>query len=321
MGATHATALSQLPDASLAAVCANDERRLSGDLTDVGGNLGTTFGKLDFSHVRKYRRWQELVEDRSIDVIDICLPTEFHAPVAEAALQAGKHVFCEKPMALKERDCESMIDTARKTGRLLMVGQVLRFFPVYKLLKDSIASGKWGRIRSTTFIRRCGMPQWSKWLGDEERSGGALMDLLIHDIDQALWQFGQPDRVSAKSMGAPDTMMAALIYPEGPEVRIQGGWFAPETSFSMSYQARFDRAELEMTLDGVTVSDAAGVRESVELPAEDPYREQLGYFLECCRNGSQPERCMPRESANAVKVALLLKQSRADGGTQLKCAV
>ena len=87
----------------------------------------------------------------------------------------------------------------------------------------------------------------------------------------------------------------------------------------MSYQARFDRAEVEMTLDGVTVSDAAGQRKKLELTEEDPYREQLAYFLGCCRDGAQPERCKPEESANAVKVALLLKESRANGGTPLKC--
>lgn len=320
MGATHATALVKSAGATLAAVCASDERRLGGDLSDVGGNLGTTFGQLDFSAVRKYRKWQELVDDPALDVVDICLPTEFHAPVALAAFKAGKHVFCEKPMALTNEQSQSMIDAARETGRLLMIGQVLRFFPAYKALKQAITSGDWGRVRSATFIRRCGVPQWSKWLTDESRSGGALLDLLVHDIDQALWQFGLPDRVAAKSMGEPDTIMATLIYPSGPEVRIQGGWFAPETPFSMSYQVRFDRAEMEMTLDGVTLSDATGTRRTLELKEEDPYGEQLAYFLRCCQSGEQPALCRPEESASAVKVALLLKQSRAAGGEQLKCS-
>ena len=321
MGATHATALTHLKENRLAAVCASDERRLNGDLSDVGGNLGTTFGQLDFSSVSKYRNWRDLVSDKSVDIADVCLPTEFHAPVSLAALQAGKHVFCEKPMALTNEESQSMIGAAKEAGRLLMIGQVLRFFPAYKALKQAITSARWGRVRSATFIRRCGTPQWSKWLTDEARSGGALLDLLVHDIDQALWQFGLPDRVAAKSIGDADTVMATLIYPGGPEVRIQGGWFAPETPFSMSYQVRFDQAEMEMTLDGVTVSDASGKRSQIELSGEDPYREQLAYFLNCCRSGDQPALCPPEESANAVKVALLLKQSRAAGGEQLKCSV
>ena len=321
MGATHATALSHLPDASLAAVCATNEKHLSGDLSDVGGNLGTTFGQLDFSAVKKYRRWQQVVDDEAIDVVDICLPTEFHAPVAKAALAAGRHVFCEKPMALNDADCEGMIEAARKSKRLLMVGQVLRFFPAYKKLKGFVQSGEWGRVRSVTFVRRAGLPQWSKWLSDDARSGGAILDLLVHDIDQVLWLFGAPDRISAKSIGEPDTMMATFIYPDGPEVRVQGGWFAPETPFSMSYQVRFDRAEVEMTLDGVTVSDEKGQRQRLELSGDDPYASQLGYFLECCRTGTSPLLCPPEESARAVQIASLLKQSRAEGGTQLKCSV
>ena len=320
MGATHATALTQLPH-RLAAVCASDETKLGGDLSSVGGNLGTTFRQLDFSAVNKYRDWKDLVADAAVDVVDICLPTEFHAPVALAALKEGKHVFCEKPMALTDAECQSMIEAAREEGHQLMIGQVLRFFPSYKALKRLVTSNQAGRVRSATFVRRCGIPQWSKWLTDEARSGGALLDLLVHDIDQVLWQFGMPDGVAAKSMGKPDTVMATLLYPNGPEVRIQGGWFAPEMPFSMSYQVRFDRAEIEMTLDGVTVSDEHGKKTKLELPEEDPYREQLTYFLDCCKEGTAPDLCCPEESARAVAVALLLKQSRAEGGKFLKCSV
>lgn len=308
-------------DDKLVAVCGSDDKRLGGDLSGVGGNLGTTFGQLDFSHVGKHRDWQSLVNDKTVEVVDICLPTEFHMPVALAAFEAGKHVFCEKPMALTNDQCRAMVDASRAAGRLLMIGQVLRFFPAYKVLKQAVISGEWGRVRSATFTRRCGVPQWSKWLTDDARSGGATLDLLVHDIDQALWQFGLPERVAAKRIGEGDNLMATLIHPGGPEVRIQGGWFAPETPFSMSYQIRFDRAELEMTLDGVTVNDAAGIRRSIDLGSEDPYRDQLAYFLRCCERGEQPAQCMPEESANAVKVALLLKQSREAGGEQLPCSV
>lgn len=321
MGATHATALTTQGGGELTAVCASDDRRLQGDLSGVGGNLGATFGQLDFSAVKKYRDWRDLVADKELDIVDICLPTEFHAPVALAAFESGKHVFCEKPMALTEDDCRAMIAASRRASRLLMIGQVLRFFPQYKRLKDAVINGEWGAIRSATFTRRCGIPQWSKWLTDEARSGGALIDLMVHDVDQALWLFGLPDRVAAKSIGEPDTVMATLIYPSGPEVRIQGGWFAPETPFSMAYQARFDRALLDMTLDGVTLSDAEGKSTKLELPGGDPYSEQLRYFLRCCETNEEPALCRPQESANAVKVALLLKESRASGGEQLKCSV
>jgi predicted dehydrogenase len=198
---------------------------------------------------------------------------------------------------------------------------VLRFFPAYWELHNTIRDKRFGRVLSATFVRQAGLPQWSKWLMDETRSGGAVLDLLVHDIDQALWLFGIPERVAAKSMGGADTLMASLIYPRGPEVRIQGGWFSPETPFEMSFQVRFERAEMEMNTRGVFVSDAHRERRQIALESKDPYYSQIEYFVDCCRRGVPPERCMPDESAQAVKVALLLKQSRSEGGAQLRCSV
>ena len=154
-----------------------------------------------------------------------------------AALAAGKHVLCEKPMALTGDDCSRMIDESEKQRRVLMIGQVLRFWPATSI-SDSSEGNEFGALRAATFVRRCGVPTWSRWLPVEARSGGALLDLLVHDIDQALLLCGMPERVAAKKLGDLDGVAATLIYPGGPEVRIQGGWFAPDTPFSMSFQAQ-----------------------------------------------------------------------------------
>ena len=135
-------------------------------------------------------------------------------------------------------------------------------------------------------------------------------------IVPAVVRFGVPDRMAAKSMGGPDTLMATLIYAAGPEVRIQGGWFAPETPLSMSFQARADRAELEWTRDGLMLSEHRGQRERVSPEGGDAYDAEIAYFVECCRIEEGPARCMPRDSARALKLALLLKESRAEGGQQ-----
>ena len=214
-----------------------------------------------------------------------------------------------------------MMTAAAQHRRILMIGQVLRFWPEYEELKKFVQSGEHGSVRSATFVRRSGLPDWSRWLTNESRSGGAVLDLLLHDIDQALLLFGMPRRVAAKSISGPDTMMATLIYPGGPEVRIQGGWFAPGTPFSMSFQVRADRAELEWMPAGLFLSDATGQRRKLDADGADAYESELAYFLACCHNGEQPRRCMPFESAEAVKLALLLKQSRAKGGEQLECSV
>ncbi len=321
MGVTHLNAYSKIADVEVAAVCSDDARALSGDLSQTGGNLNREIGQHDFSRFRKYTQWRELVVDPELDVVDICLPTDLHASAAIAALAAGKHVFCEKPMALSAADCDRMIGASEEHNRILMVGQVVRFWPEFVYLENFVKSGEHGAIQSATFVRQCGLPDWSSWLPSEARSGGAVIDLLIHDIDQALLLFGVPDRVAAKKLGDVDALTATLIYPAGPEVRIQGGWFLPGAPFSMSFQVRAERAELQLTSQGLKLNDQSGKSNQIDPGSGDAFDSEIAYFVDCCRNGKKPERCLPQDSARAVKIALLLKQSRAAGGEQVKCSV
>ncbi len=319
MGATHLNGFAKLPDVTVAAVCTNNPRALEGDLSQTGGNREGAARMYDFSAMKKYTRWQDLIADPGLDAVDICLPTDLHPEVTIAALQAGKHVLVEKPMALTNAECQRMMDAADQQKRILMVGQVLRFWPEYLYLQELGKSKAHGGIRSATFIRQAALPDWSNWLPAEERSGGAILDLLIHDIDQALLLCGMPERVAAKKLGDGDTLSATLIYPGGPEVRIQGGWFAAGTPFSMTFQVRAERAGLEFNSSGLTLNDSSGQRTKITPEGEDAYEAQLRYFAHCCEAGEQPAQCLPQESAQAVKVALLLKQSRALGGEQIQC--
>ncbi len=319
MGVTHMVGYAKIPGVKVSAVCTENPAVLAGDLSKVGGNIEFDSSLVDISAAKKYTRWQDLIADPSVDAVDICLPTDLHPAVSMAALAAGKHVFCEKPMALTEADCELMIAAAEEAKRTLMIGQVLRFWPEYIALQDFGAAQKYGAIRSATFIRQCGMPAWSKWLPVDARSGGAAMDLLIHDIDQALLLCGMPDRVSAKKLGDGDGLMATLIYPGGPEVRIQGGWFQPGMPLKMTFQAVAERAQMDFSQDGLFLSDSSGQRTKVEPSGPDGYQAEVAYFVECCRTQAEPLRCTPRASADAVKVALRLKQSRSLDGEQIKC--
>ncbi len=319
MGVTHIAGYAKIPGVRVAAVCTENPAVLAGDLSKVGGNIQFDSSLVDISAAAKYRRWQDLVEDATIDVVDICLPTDLHLAVASAALAAGKHVFCEKPMALTEADCEAMIEAGNQAKRTLMIGQVLRFWPEYMALQEFGASKKYGALRSATFLRQAGLPDWSKWLPVEARSGGATLDLLIHDIDQALLLCGMPERVAAKRLGEGDGIMATLIYPGGPEVRIQGGWFQTGMPLKMTFQAVAERAQMEFLPEGLFLNDAAGQRTKLAPQGPDGYQAEVAYFIECCRTQQEPLRCTPRASADAVKVALRLKQSRSLNGEQVKC--
>ena len=319
MGVTHIAGYSKIPGVVVSAVCTENPAVLAGDLSKIGGNIQVDSAAIDISAAKKYARWQDVVANPNVDAGDICLPTDMHAAVATAALAAGKHALCEKPMALTETDCELMIEASVQNKRVLMIGQVLRFWPEYMALQEFGAAKQYGAIRSATFVRQCGLPDWSKWLPVEARSGGATFDLLIHDIDQALLLCGMPERVSAKKFGDGDGIMGTFIYPRGPEVRIQGGWFQPGAPLSMTFQAVAERGQMELGPGGLFLSDTSGERTKVEPGGPDGYQAEVAYFIECCRNGIEPLRCTPRASAQAVRVALRLKESRSLNGEQIEC--
>lgn len=260
-----------------------------------------------------------MLSDPSLDAIDICLPTSLHPRIAIAALAAGKHVLCEKPMALTQEDCSQMLAAARQSDRVFMVAHVLRFFPAYRLLAEVIRSRRYGQLRRISFTRSSGIPTWAGWLTDSRESGAAVLDLMVHDFDQAIALFGAPAQLTAEPIESDDTVRAILGYrPEGDapdfEVEICGGWFRDGRSFSMGFDAEFDSAVLVFAAETLTVCPVDGratprqaPAERVPLPATDPYTEQLRYFVACCRSKSEPAECLPEASAQAVSLALAVR--------------
>jgi predicted dehydrogenase len=329
MGSTHLEAFTKVADAEVVAVVSNDPAKLAGDLSGIQGNLGTSGRRMDFSRMRKYRSVDLAIQDSEIDALDICLPSDQHFPVALAALQAGKHVLVEKPLALGGDLADQLVAEAGRTGRILMAGQVLRFIPAYRTLRQILQESRLGPVRSAFFRRRCAAPTWSRWMTDPAKSGGAILDLLIHDIDYCLHLFGTPKLVSAIGYHAYaegiDFTGARLIYPTGVPVIITGGWHHPKSyPFSMEFTVISEAGTLEFSSSGIplTLYDASGSSEQVMPDLEsDPFVEELRYFTNCVRTNSQPALCPPSESAMAVRVARLLMQSRDSQGEVIKCTM
>lgn len=319
MGATHLAAYSNIADIEVGGISTKSERSLADHLANAGGNLDRPATVFDFSRVRQYEHWRELVLDPAYDVIDICLPTDLHAEIAITALAAGKHVLCEKPMALTSVDCDRMLEAADKFNGILMIGHVLRFWPEYKVLEEFVRSRQGGQIRGARFERHCGIPNWSGWLPVEARSGGAIVDLLVHDIDQVLMLFGLPDTIAATAVGDVDAIDALLRYADGLELRIKGGWLASGTPFSMGFAVKSEHGLLELNNEGLFLEDRTGRRKLQ--PQGDGYDAEISYFIDCCRTGKKPERCLPQQSAEAIKLALDLKKARTKGGEPIKCSV
>lgn len=328
MGSTHLKALRNVPQAKLHAVVSADPRKLEGDLSGIQGNIGGPGERFDFTGVRKYRAWQEAVADPDLEALDICLPTHLHPEVAIAALRAGKHVLVEKPMALDGASAEAMLAAARDSGRVLMTAHVLRFWPDYTVLSESVKAGAMGPVRAAIFRRRCAAPGWSAWLSNKEASGGGVFDLLIHDVDFCLHLFGAPEAISAvgyEDMGRGiDWITAELHYPEIGGVVISGGWHhAGAFPFSMEYSivAEDGTIEYSSALGPPAIYRAGGPKETPPLDGRDGYEAELAYFVDCCVNQRRPERCPPEESAAAVKLTRLMVEARDRRGEKLACRI
>jgi predicted dehydrogenase len=324
MGGTHLQAFSRIPDARVAAVMSRNQARLSGDLSDMQGNLGIKGAKMDFSGVRKYTAVDDLLADPGIDAVDICLPTNLHAPVALRALNAGKHVLLEKPMALDGESATRIVEAARRQGKVLMVAHVLRFMAPYRALADLVRSGRLGRVRSAIFRRRTAVPEWGAWEFDRDQSGGGVYDLLIHDVDMALHLFGTPVSVSSTGFenlrGGIDMITSDFQYANVDSVTITGGWHHKGGyPFSMEYTIVGDEGVAEFSSSGrpATVFWKNGTQETIPVTDADPYTAEIAYFIKCCRSGHYPDLCPPEDSAAAVRAALLMVSAREHKGKRV----
>ncbi len=260
---------------------------------------------------------QAMIEDPTIDAIDICLPTGMHAPLTIAALDAGKHVLCEKPMALTAQDCTRMLaagDRAwKRNHRILMIAHVLRFWPAYLYLREAVACRSYGDIRSLALGRKSGLPVWAPWLLRPEESGGGIFDMLVHDFDQALSLFGAPTSAVVSSPASYNVVDCSLKYPDGYEIAVAGGWYEGEVPFSMHFDLKSRGGDLRYAGGQLQLTHPGGRVEEIVQAKSDAYAAQLAYFVDCCQNNRPPLDCTPESSAQAVELALKIS-AMAQGG-------
>ena len=195
MGMTHYLAYQKIRGVKVAAICEADARRRAGDWRTIQGNFGPRGAVMDLAGIAQYADFDELLGDAGVDMVDICLPTALHARTAVAALKAGKHVFCEKPIALDPADARKMVAAARQSGKLLQIGQVLPFFPEYKFAYDAITGGKYGKLLGGHFKRIISDPAWLPDYFNPRRFGGPMLDLHVHDAHFIRLVCGMPRMV------------------------------------------------------------------------------------------------------------------------------
>ncbi len=252
MGVPHYRAIKRIDGARVTALCEANEKRLGGDWTDVQGNIGGSGGVEDVSGINKYTRLEDFLKDPDVELVDICLPTPFHRDAAIQAMEAGKHVLVEKPIALTVADADAMVETSRRTGRKLMVAQVLRFFPEFAYLKQLVDSGERGALLGVHLKRIIARPKWSTggWLSDPKQTGGVALDLHIHDSDFIRHLIGTPDAVQCSGVVSPGgevVYIAAQYLFEGRNVTAtanSGAIASPTVVFEQGYDVYLEKATI-----------------------------------------------------------------------------
>ena len=244
MGQTHWRCYNKLGDkARVVAVADENAARAAGDISGTWGNLGDGAGPVDFSSIATTTDWRELLSMSDVDAVDVCIPTPYHAEVVIAALLAGKHVLCEKPLAGWVRDAQAISRAAAGAKTFLMPAMCMRFWPEWAWLKEVISDNRFGRVFGAIFLRQGNVPPG--WYRDGEMSGGAILDLHIHDTDFVCYLFGKPKAVSSRGYRAQtgqfDHVSTQYIYDSVPLVVADGGWsFAEPYPFRMRYTVIFE---------------------------------------------------------------------------------
>ncbi|GGO01500.1 Gfo/Idh/MocA family protein [Saccharibacillus kuerlensis] len=321
MGRMHAQAYVRLKGVRLAAVC------------DVSQEASSAFAEQ--FRCSRYGSLREMLLAEKPDVLSVCLPTPLHSPAVRTAAELGVHVICEKPLAGNLQEAEEMIAFCRKRDVRLFVGQVVRFFPSYRNLTETVRSGAIGAV-GVAHTKRIGPhPAAAKpWYGQDELSGGVILDLLVHDIDYMRGLLGDPHTVFAmrRVNKGIDYALVTLTFENGSMANLEGMWGYPgpfstsvelggsggvallDSSASRSVEIRRMPGTMNVDKSDIAAKEAAAKNQAAkehaanavalpELPAyDDPYGLELEHFLSCIRSGETPL-VTAEDAAAAVKIA------------------
>jgi len=303
----HLEKITRIPDLRLVGVVSRDTER--GKLIARKYNAETFFSDLS-----------EALKREDVDIIDINLPTFMHKNAAISAAQAGKHILCEKPMAMTVEEADEMIYAAKRAGVKLMVTQVVRFAPEYVAVKQSVDRNLIGDPVAARALRipGDGYP-WSSWhLKAEE--GGGILDILIHDIDYVRYLFGsEVESVVAdggtlvwKNANVFDHAFVLMRFRDGKIAQVTESWVRPinlpliqslEVHGTNGYIMMNNLAETK-----VVVHTNQGITFQVKTPETDGYYDEIRHFAKCVIENKNPI-IPPEDSRASLEVSLAALRS------------
>ncbi|MFF2158345.1 Gfo/Idh/MocA family protein [Paenibacillus chitinolyticus] len=314
MGRTHAAEWKRMPGIRLAGVCDAQE--------------GAARHLADSLETRAYEDFDRMIGETDPDIVDICLPTHLHKEFIFRTARSGKHVICEKPIALSASEAEEAAAECRKRGVRLFIGQVVRFFPSYADIRRKAADGTIGTPAVLHAKRMGANPGLAKpWYADSDRSGGVILDLMIHDIDFAQSLFGNAVSVYAmnRRQGDTDYALATLRFGSGEIAHLEAYWGFPgpfTTGVELAGTGgviRFNSEEavsLRVFKAKGAAAEAAAEKAAVPVPKSpstyNPYYLELAHFADCVRTGREPE-VTAEDACSALRTSLAVIESARTG--------
>ncbi|MET4637328.1 Gfo/Idh/MocA family oxidoreductase [Mycetocola sp. 2940] len=269
-----------------------------------------------------------VLADPEVDIVSVCTPTTTHRDIAVRALNAGKHVLLEKPIALTIADALAISAAASASSRTFMVAHVVRFFEGYRRAREDVEAGRIGTVLSARARRLITKPD-SAWWYDDEKSGGVVVDVGIHDFDQMNLFLGPPVAVTSTAndpLGPIETTIDYRSGAIGQVLTFAGVPAGAPFTTSLNLVGTAGLLDYEFSADAPTAAGGtSGVNayrlatangaSSTTLAPLDPYRRQAEYFLECVRTATDPGFSPTASAVRALEVALAARQSLISGET------
>ena len=303
IGPFHAASYSALENAELIAACDINEAAMK--------SLGDQYG-LD----KLYANYEDLLADEDIDAVSVCVPNRLHSIMTIAALQAGKHVLCEKPTATSTLEVEEMFEAQAKASKKLMVGLTRRFGADANLLKAHVEAGELGQIyyAKCGYLRRSGIPGMGSWFTTKSEGGaGPIYDIGVHTLDLTLWFMDnfKPASVLAASYakfgplgkgggdwgtpvpGGPydveDLGTALIRMQDGASVAFEASWAAHVGAGQFYSTLIGDKAGADLgTMTIFTEEQGHFVDKKLHSQTNDPYLAEAKHFVECIIEDKEP---------------------------------
>lgn len=335
MGWIHYLAYQRSASAQLAAFCSRDAKKRSGDWTGIQGNFGPPGEQIDVQNLNVFESLDEMIKDSSIDLVDICLPPNLHVEAACKALEAGKHVLCEKPLGLSTEDCDRILDAAKAADCKVLVAQVLPYMGEFQFGYEAAMDGRFGKALRGYFKRIISPPDWIPDFYEAQKVGGPLIDLHVHDTHFVRLVFGMPRRVMASAEmkdGIVKFCHTLMEFDEPGRIVGSSSGVSEQSArpFCHGYELQFEKAALQFELSALTdgadilplrVLKQDGTSEKPDLAGGDEvdaFASEISDAVKSIETGVVEPRLDGQIARDAIHICHCLQQS-AESGQWVDC--